>query len=314
MRIAICICTHKRPVGLRRLLTALSLQKLPESMGAEIDILVVDNDAAESARAVYDSFQLRPAFPTRYAVEPKRGEPHARNTAVRLSTHADLIAFVDDDTKPGPHWLKELLLAQAATSADIVAGSMVPVYLHPAPEWFERGAYLKPMNAAQLGRVDLEQCYVGAGTGNLLVHRRVFDALKGDPFPTKYPLTGGTDTEMVLDAVVAGFTVAPAPAAVNYELVPAERMTRRYLLRRAYAAGQWPVRMSLKYHGLSGKTLNHVAVSGTKLAWCLLRGLLLVPGTDAAFPYVHDAVMHLGCLSAFFRIPPLKRYKNTDGC
>ena len=48
--LAICIATHKRPVGLERLITDLQALTFERCAEPEIEIVVVDNDPACSAK------------------------------------------------------------------------------------------------------------------------------------------------------------------------------------------------------------------------------------------------------------------------
>ena len=62
-------------------------------------------------------------MPVRYLVESRRGISLARNRRLdAVPADADFIAMIDDDERPEPDWLEELLLAQAATAADGVEG------------------------------------------------------------------------------------------------------------------------------------------------------------------------------------------------
>ena len=63
-----------------------------------------------------------------YAVEPRRGIPFGRNTAVRTAGDVDFVAFLDDDETADPAWLVELLRVQRTTGADVVTGTVLPVF------------------------------------------------------------------------------------------------------------------------------------------------------------------------------------------
>ncbi|MCU1346555.1 MAG: glycosyl transferase, partial [Acidimicrobiia bacterium] len=96
--VAICVVSFQRPVGLARLLHALAA--LETGRPVSLEVIVVDNDIAGSARTVLDEFRPQAPWPLRYVRQPAQGIPHARNVAVTEAWHADFIAFMDDDEAP----------------------------------------------------------------------------------------------------------------------------------------------------------------------------------------------------------------------
>src|SRR5205085_3629016 len=91
--VSIVIPTYRRPDMLR---TAVDSCLAQRGVTATFEIIVVDNDAAGSARATVDGLAADSAVPIRYVLEDKPGISHARNTGVR---HAPgrYLAFLDDD-------------------------------------------------------------------------------------------------------------------------------------------------------------------------------------------------------------------------
>ena len=87
MTVAICVATYARHKGLRRLLSSLASLEPAE---AGLRVVVVDNDAAGSARAVVDGLEGFP-WAIEYAVEPRRGISAARNAAVRRAGAVDIV-------------------------------------------------------------------------------------------------------------------------------------------------------------------------------------------------------------------------------
>ena len=102
--ITICICTYKRQKMLRSLLGA--LQGLKGSESFTHSIVVVDNDAEQSAKHVVQGFNFDPVRVT-YLCEPKQNIALARNMAVK-NAQGDYLAFIDDDELPVSDWLLQL--------------------------------------------------------------------------------------------------------------------------------------------------------------------------------------------------------------
>ena len=226
MTVAICVATFARQAGLRRLLASLAALERGE---VDLRVVVVDNDAGGSARAVVDRLVDFP-WSIEYAVEPHRGISAARNAAVRRVGEVEFVAFVDDDEWVEPAWLVELVRAQLRTDADIVVGPVLPDFAAPPPRWFSKGRFLEPYEH----RPDEPLWY--AYTGNALVRRSVLEPADA-PFSERFGLLGGEDTHFFMRVYIKGARIVWAPEARVHESIPAERMTESWLVRREYRRG-----------------------------------------------------------------------------
>src|SRR5687767_2387873 len=92
--VSIVIPTYRRPELLAATLASCLAQQGIEN--ERVEIVVVDNDAAQSARATVDATSDSGGIAVRYVPEPRPGISHARNTGV---AHANgrYLAFIDDD-------------------------------------------------------------------------------------------------------------------------------------------------------------------------------------------------------------------------
>ena len=228
MKVALCICTYRRPAGLRRLLNAVARLQT-ERVGA-LEIVVVDNDPDGSARATCDEMAGGMPFIVRYAHEPRRGISFARNRAVAEAAEAEWIAFLDDDEEPEPEWLDALLRVQVRYAADVVAGPVPPRYESPAPPWVLRGRFHEPPRRPTGTPLPY------ADTGNVLVRASLFRAFPA-PFAPSLALAGGEDTHFFLRVARAGHRMVWADEAVAWEWVPPSRVRLPWLLRRAFRRG-----------------------------------------------------------------------------
>src|SRR5262245_27635996 len=70
-----------------------------------MEVVVVDNDVAESARPVVDSWNLRKRAQISYLVEPVQNIALTRNRAIKRAL-GTWIAFIDDDEVATKQWLK----------------------------------------------------------------------------------------------------------------------------------------------------------------------------------------------------------------
>jgi GT2 family glycosyltransferase len=265
MRIDVAIPTYRRPEGLTRLLGALESLRFPDD-APELRVVVVDNDAAESARTVCEDARRWLDFPLVYAVEKRRGIPQARNAALALAlAHADFVAFLDDDEVPEPDWLAELLRVQRSWDADAVAGPVRPLFAHATPRWIERGGFFAPPRRATGTRLD------HAYTGNVLVRCNALARL-GSLFEERLALTGGEDVELFRRLSESGGRIVWADTAVAHEYVPASRANLRWLLARSFRVGCATV--WIERHCEPRR--RRAAWIFANACWCVAKGLLLL--------------------------------------
>lgn len=234
-RVAVCVATYRRPELLAGLLASLGRLELRRHP-AQVRVIVADNDAAGSARAVVDAARAGFPFELEYAVEPERNISLARNRAVAmaLAWGAAWVAFVDDDEVVRPEWLDELLAVQARSGADAVAGAVVPRFPADAPAWAEQsGVY------ARLHRRSGEPVAFLA-THNALVSARLLRR-DGGPFDPAFGISGGGDSLFFLRCAREGARMVGAAAAVAEEAVPPERLRTGWVLRRAFRTGNGAV-------------------------------------------------------------------------
>lgn len=301
--VAICIVTHRRPEGLRRLLGSLEVLDAPE---ARLRVIVVDNDPQGSAHAVCDEAASRRAFPLEYTIEKRRGIPQARNTALVAAEGADFVAFIDDDEVPDPGWLAELLRVQADTAADAVTGPCLPHFEDPPPRWVAEGGFF------ERPRHDTGASLVQAFTHNVLIRSAAL-AEMDQRFDERMSLSGGSDVEFFRRFVRCGHGISWADTAVVHETVPRSRANLAWLLQRAWRVGTVSsfVRRS---HDPGFATVARLVVHGV---WCIVRGaamLALSPlrGRAAAARGLHLACVGAGRLAGLAGIR-FEEYRSTDG-
>lgn len=239
-RVAICVVTRRRQECLARLLATLNRVRQPG--GADVRIVVIDNDAAGSSRTAATAGAAVAQWPVEYHVEPKPGIPFARNTAIRTCyRRADAIVFIDDDEIPEPEWLERLLEARARFGADVVTGPVLPRFDVTPPKWAVDGGFF------DFPRFSTGTIRDVAFTNNVLVNTSVFTALQ-TWFDERLQYTGGSDTHFFRRLHLAGYTIVWSDEARVQDCLPASRVTVRWVMQRAYRYGHTHafVRVDLK--------------------------------------------------------------------
>lgn len=231
-RVAIGVTTFRRPAMLAGLLDSLIGLRLPRDSCVQPIVVVVDNDAGASARAVVESRIAALPWPVHYVIEARRGISHGRNCVVSeaLRGDAEHVAFIDDDETATPGWLAELLRVRERYGADVVEGPVLPRYAPDVPEWVRRGGFFEEERWATGTRRP------AAKSGNVLITRRLLEG-ESRPFDPQLGLSGGEDTAFFLRASRAGARIVWADGAVVEEYVPVERANIGWILRRAFRGG-----------------------------------------------------------------------------
>jgi succinoglycan biosynthesis protein ExoM len=256
VRISVCIATYRRSERLSALLDDLVKQQHPPN-----EVVVVDNDAAGSARAVVERRRkLGAPFPVHYDIQPVKNISLTRNRTVALAQN-DWIAFIDDDERAPTAWLGQLAETVVRCAADGVLGPVEPVVPADAPEWIRHGRFYDwarmqtgaviPINRLRFGNVLLR--------GGLLRDTPA-------PFDPNYGLTGGEDGDLLGRLVQRGARIVWCDEAIVREPVEAARLSLRWLLLRALRGGQ-----DFARHRLTGR-FGHLTSAGR--VHLFLRALL----------------------------------------
>jgi succinoglycan biosynthesis protein ExoM len=229
-RVAVCLCTFKRPAQLTRLLDSLLAIARPPSTA----FVIVDNDGTDP-----DVEQRVKAFASackdhvEFRVQHKPGISAARNAAIATArtVGANLVAMLDDDEWASPGWLMELLKTRELAGVAVVGGPVEPVFPQDrAPAQQYRRLWSVPPGRMH-GRT-----YVYC-TANCLVELSALDGLGEAPFDDRFGLTGGEDSALFRRLFFSGVTMAWAERALLYQDFSPERADMDWMRKRWYRQG-----------------------------------------------------------------------------
>lgn len=223
---SVCICTCRRPEGLRKLLASLA-----EQVGApDFEIVVADHDTDGSARAVVDSFSG--SLGLTYAVEPENGLAAIRNCSVRMA-RGEFLAFVDDDETVGPDWLAALHRTMIATGAAGVFGPVEVEFEGGVAEMIRSCRFFACATRPEGAPLRWEF----TRTSNAYVRRSALPDPNA-PFRAAFGQTGGEDIDLFKRMADAGCVlVAAGPAARAREFREVARANLAWVMRRGMRNG-----------------------------------------------------------------------------
>lgn len=282
--LSICICTFKRTELLKQLLARLGNQRTEGLFS--YSIVVADNDAMQSARAVVDTFCAQSPLSVAYCNEPQQNIALVRNKAL-AHADGDFAVFIDDDEFPADNWLHNLLKTYFAYRADGVLGPVKPFFEHEPPQWVRKGGFFERPNPATGYKLGWSECR----TGNVLLRKNILDGID-IPFRSEFD-TAGEDMDFFRRMIDRGHTFVWCSDAIVYELVPAARCSRSFLLRRALLRGSnFPKHPTDRFKNL---LKSAIAVP----CYTLALPILAIFGQHVFFKYLVKLCDHLSRILAF---------------
>ncbi|MGK0284890.1 MAG: succinoglycan biosynthesis protein ExoM [Patiriisocius sp.] len=244
-KIILCICTYRRPDGLRKL-----LETLPELEGASnLEIVVADNDAGQDGLSVCQSLDKDYPYPVHTLCQLEPGISAARNAATNEALrHApDLVAFLDDDEWPESQWLSELIRIQSQHQVDVVGGPTRPVFPIGTADHLLQNPYF----GADMGFPDGSECQLQAG-GNFIIRASVLQTMAPVFFRPEFTQSGGEDLAFFTQLAQQRYSMRWAANAIVHEPVPASRLRPDWMKHRVVTTHNSRVRvMQLLQPGLS---------------------------------------------------------------
>lgn len=199
--VSVVVASHARHLRLRWLLNALEEQTFAEPWEL---IVVHDYDPATAERTL-DRHSLAASGVLRHiAIEPGTGSPARQRNIGWREGGGDLVAFTDDDCRPEPDWLANLVAAARRAPGTVVQGAT-------RPDPLEGGVLMAP----HVRTLHIEPVGPFAQTCNILYPRALLEALDG--FDER--AITGEDVGLSLRARRSGRRVTGAGDAVVYHAV-----------------------------------------------------------------------------------------------
>ena len=294
--ISVCVCTYQRPALLKRSMEAIFAQKTDGRF--TYSIVIVDNDQTESARAVVSQVPPSPSVRVKYCVEPRQNIALARNKAIE-NAEGDFVAFIDDDEFPVKEWLLTLFKTISEHRVDGVLGPVKPHFDDGAPQWIISGGfYDRPVHPTGMV-LRWSKCR----TGNVLLKSDLF---AGDALPFNPECLSGEDQDFFRRKIENGHTFIWCHEAPVYEVVPAVRWRRGFLVRRALFRGIFAQRN----HGFQPLRLLQAVISAP--VYAVVLPVALAFGQARFMACVFKLSYHVGRLFAFFGFNPIRRPYVSD--
>ncbi len=238
MKLSVVIATYNRAVHLADALEHWTKQEAPAD---QFEIIVVDNGSTDPTRETVEIFRKKhPAFPVKYVFLPEPGLSAARNEGIKHA-RGDYIAFVDDDARPGPLYVRAFLdYARRFPQEKAFGGPVLPRYeTGEKPPWMSR--YLQRILSIvdEGDRVKYFARTYPVGC-NMIFHKSLFDETGFFDLP---PGLRSEDKHFFMKVRRAGYRALYLPEVKVYHFIDAWRLTADYIRKTSFKNGYSDKRM-----------------------------------------------------------------------
>jgi glucosyl-dolichyl phosphate glucuronosyltransferase len=237
-RLSVVVCTCNRPDLVARSLGALLEQT--ECSSGDYEIIIVDNFPNKDVHEVVQTTGINTRVAVRYVVEAQAGVSHARNRGWREAT-ADLVGFVDDDAFAATSWVAAVLAAfERYPECDAIGGKVLGAWEATRPDWLHDDllSLVSLSNYGERFRIlEANEYPIGA---NMIFRRQALET--AGTFSVNLGRVGNNllaleEVDLCYQLRKRQKRIFYAPEAEVSHVVPAARLTRRYLIQRTYWNG-----------------------------------------------------------------------------
>jgi succinoglycan biosynthesis protein ExoM len=281
IELTVCICTFRRPSILSAIDSVAKQTVLPNT---SVRILIIDNDAGQSALNIVTEFRNRATIRLDYKHVPGQNISMARNAGLDAATTPWLV-FMDDDEYASTNWLSGLIASR--NGANAVFGPCEAIYGAGTPDWIKQGDY-------HSNRITETEPITTGYTSNVLIDM-AFVRRHGLRFAPDLGRTGGEDTMFFHAMYHKGGILKYASCAVVYEKVVSSRVNRAWVLRRRYRAGQIRALVSYRCDPVEYARLSLTAPF--KVVVCVIMSGFMIPSRARAIWWLMRGVFHWGTIS-----------------
>jgi GT2 family glycosyltransferase len=294
-RVSVIVCTYNGSATLAETSAAIAALDYPD-----VEVIVVDDGSTDASADIARSHGFT------VISTPNGGLSSARNTGLQAAS-GEIVAYLDDDAAPDPHWLRYLTRTFARSEAVAVGGPNLAV---PGDGAIADAVAASPGNPSHVLITDDEAEHIPGCNCAFRV-----DALRAIGGFDPAFRTAGDDVDVCWRLQADGGTIAFSPAAVVWH--HRRRSLRAYLRQqrgygRAEAAleRKWPERYSAGGHVTwAGRIYgNGVSVHPTgPLRWRVYHGVwgtapfqaLYAPavGTFDTVLLMPEVYLAIGCLA-----------------
>lgn len=278
--ISVIIPTYNRGVYLRATLDSFIAQNYPRD---KYEIIISNNNSTDDTDEIIQEYILK-YNNIKSFVEIRQGVHYARNSAAKIAK-GEILYFTDDDMIADPMLLDELIkVFEIDPLIGCAAGKIIPKFLLPPPKWVRK--YLINSLLSLTRDDQIQELIISRDDINFVfschqaVKREVF--MKSGGFNLDYSagvLMGDGESGLNLKIIALGFSLAYTAKSISYHIIPPERMTIAYLMKRlgneAYSNSYMDYREYRKKELIIPKLIKRNTIGSVKLLTRTLIKIIL---------------------------------------
>ena len=281
-KVSAVICSYNRA---RFIISAVESIFNQEFDKDKYEVIVVDNNSSDNTVALLEAYrQAHPGCNFRYYIEKNQGVAFAR-TRCATEAKGEIVAYLDDDSKAQPGWLKYTVdFFDAHPEVWSTGGKIIPEFLTPIPDWYSK-YFFGLVGNFNLGdhekQLTKERYPCGA---NMSFRKKVFDEIgyfNHELGRKGAGLIATEEKEIYKRILAAGHDVYYLPNVAVLHSVEANKFDKNYVRRHSKGIGGGE-RLRLKGHNwaLLKKFFEYIA----KWGYAVLYGIgFLVRGQWSKF-------------------------------
>ncbi len=307
--VCLTCCTCKRPKMLQETLNSLKMLVIPSNI--KVEIVIVDNDSEESAKAIIDEIKYSMNIPIHYKVEKQRGLSNARNKAIEevIELGASHILFFDDDEILDKNCLIEHVnLYENNKEAIISAGPTINKFIDKLPSYITKHMVFKQRTSKKTGQI-IAHC----ACGNVFFPVSLIKDYNLR-FSKEYTFMGGEDGDFFKRAFALGFTIVWNNEAIIYEMVSKSRGNINWILKKCYYNGYAGTMLKIKNEK---DNIKKFFIMSKQIGVLIINSIILLPslflGLTTFFNVLGTITRTKGKIDAIIKTKPIDFYRNISG-
>ncbi len=282
-KISIVVCAYNAETTIRECLDGIRALDYPD-----YETIVIDDGSTDETAAIAREYAVR------MVSTENRGLSNARNLGLELAS-GEIVAYLDSDAYPDPHWLQYLARTFLASTHVGVGGPNLPP---PGDGWIAESVAAAPGGPTHVLITDEQAEHI---PGCNMAFRT--DALRDiGGFDPRFR-AAGDDVDVCWQLQARGWTLGFSPAAVVWHhrrnsVVAYWRQQRGYGRAEALLEGKWPDRYNEAGHVTWGGRIY-----GSGLTKALHRSRHVYHGTWGGAPFQSLYQREPGPLSSLTLMP-----------
>jgi glucosyl-dolichyl phosphate glucuronosyltransferase len=231
--ISIIIPTYNHAKMLGLTIESFTGQAYPKEL---YEIIISDNNSNDNIRDVVAEWQAKSPVPIKYVFEKRQGVHYARNSAAKIAK-GEILYYTDDDMIADSRLLEEMVkVFELDPMIGTATGLVLGKFDVEPPKWASKyliNGYLSLTDKNKREELIISRDDCGVYSCHQAIKRDVFFKSGGfNPENTAGVWIGDGETGLNIKIRALGYKVAYISKSVIYHMLPENRTTLNYLIKR----------------------------------------------------------------------------------